>query len=93
MREPATTRALRGKGIEANYQEQGKGFWEYKKGKLARLVIALALAVEGKRGKGEGGAEAQGRRAWCVWRSCLLGNVGRAHGRRFTRGRGGVAQA
>ena len=65
MREPATTRALRGKGIEANYQEQGKGFWEYQKGKLARLVIALAL-IEGIRGKGEEGAETQGKHAWCV---------------------------
>ena len=66
MREPAITRALRGKGIEANYQEQGKGFWEYKNGMLARMVTALALAVEGRRGKGEEGAEAQGRHAWCV---------------------------
>ena len=91
VREPATARAPRGMGIEANDQEQGKGFGECKKGKPARLIVALALAVEGRREKGEEGAEAQGRRSWYVWRPCPLGNVGWAHGRGLTRDRGGVA--
>ena len=59
VREPATARALRGMGIKANDQEQGQGFGECKKGKPARLIVALALAVEGRREKGEEGAEAQ----------------------------------
>jgi len=46
VREPATARALRGMGIKANDQEQGQGFGECKKGKPARLIVALALAVE-----------------------------------------------
>ena len=93
VREPATARALRDMGIKANDQEQGQGFGECKKGKPARLIVALALAVEGRREKGEEGAEAQFRRTWYVWRPCPLGNVGWAHGRRLTRDRAGVAHA
>ena len=93
VRGPAAVRALRGKATEADDQEQGKGFGECRKGKLARLIVDLALAVEGRREKGEEGAKAQGRRTWHVWRPCPLDNVGRAHGRRLTRDRGGVAHA
>ena len=92
VRGPAAARALRGKGTVANHQEQGKGFGECKKGKLARLIVALALAIEGRRERGEEGARAQGRRTYYVWRSCPLGNVGWAHGRSLKGYRGGVAQ-
>ena len=88
VREPATARALRGMGIKANDKEQEQGFRKCEKGKLARLIAALALAVEGK---GErGGKELklrQGQGSWDVWRPCpcLCLILGWAHGHGLTR--------